>query len=467
MAPPPSQLPPDSVPPEYLDSAILNAALDAIITIDQRGRIVSANPATETLFGYPPNELLGENVSILMPSPYREEHDSYLENYHRTRQPKIIGTGREVTARRKDGSIFPADLAVSEVKGQGLFIGIVRDITDRKEAQDARQNLGEIIEESVNEVYIFDADTLLFLQVNRGGRENLGYSMEELRSLTPIDIKPEFDRRRFERLLLPLRERTQTRLTFQSQHRRRDQSLYDVDVHLQLTTHLDRPCFVAMILDTTERRELEQEVVKAAEEERQRIAHDLHDDLGSLLTGIKLRSEGLTSQLADHDPQLETSSAQISDLVRDAITKTRSIARGLRPVGEDPEDLMGSLQALCDRTSASTTFSTTFGCPTPLPVDDPIIANHLYRIAQEAITNAVRSSGGTTISVTFKSDRDRLELKISDDGCGYDEHAQTGSGLGLHIMKYRADAMNGDLHIESSADRGTAVTCTVPYSAGS
>jgi two-component system sensor kinase FixL len=111
--------------------AILDTAIDAIITIDAHGIINSVNRATERILGYSETELVGRNVSILMPQPFASEHDRYLERYLSTREPRIIGIGREVVARRKDGTFFPVDLAVSEVVGLGLFTGILRDITQR------------------------------------------------------------------------------------------------------------------------------------------------------------------------------------------------------------------------------------------------------------------------------------------------------------------------------------------------
>jgi two-component system CheB/CheR fusion protein len=109
--------------------AILNAAADAIITIDQRGLIQSVNPAAERMFGYAAAEMVGQSVNLLMPSPYREEHDGYLERYLQTGEKHIIGTRREVEGRRKDGSVFPTDLVVSEIEHLKLFLGIHRDIT--------------------------------------------------------------------------------------------------------------------------------------------------------------------------------------------------------------------------------------------------------------------------------------------------------------------------------------------------
>jgi two-component system CheB/CheR fusion protein len=121
--------------------AVLNAPDDAIITIRHNGSIESVNPAAERMFGYSAAALIGQNVKMLMPAPYHTEHDDYLARYLRTGEKRIIGIGREVTARRSDGTLFPVDLAVSEVEQHDLFTGIIRDITVRKnlekEVQDA------------------------------------------------------------------------------------------------------------------------------------------------------------------------------------------------------------------------------------------------------------------------------------------------------------------------------------------
>jgi PAS domain S-box-containing protein len=125
--------------------AILNTASDSIITIDRNGIITGANPATERIFGYKPGELLGQNVKILMPSPHREEHDTYIKRYLETGEAHIIGLQRETVALRRDGSTFPVELAVSEIGHLGLFVGIHRDISARKQTEQAleqyRKNL--------------------------------------------------------------------------------------------------------------------------------------------------------------------------------------------------------------------------------------------------------------------------------------------------------------------------------------
>lgn len=134
--------------------AILQTAVEGIITIDERGLIESLNPAAERLFGYSSPELIGKNVNLLMPSPYREQHDGYLENYRRTGRARIIGVGREVVGQRKDGSVFPMDLSVGEVNlaGRRLFTGIVRDITVRKKQEEQLAAMAQTLAEKNKEL---------------------------------------------------------------------------------------------------------------------------------------------------------------------------------------------------------------------------------------------------------------------------------------------------------------------------
>jgi two-component system sensor kinase FixL len=122
--------------PEW--KALLDAAVDAIIVIDHRGRIETFNSAAEVIFGFDAQEVLGKNVSLLMPEPYKGEHDSYIRNYLDTGDAKIIGIGREAQARRKGGPVFPIDLSVGEIPtdGQPKFVGIVRDATKRKRTEE-------------------------------------------------------------------------------------------------------------------------------------------------------------------------------------------------------------------------------------------------------------------------------------------------------------------------------------------
>jgi two-component system, NtrC family, sensor kinase len=127
---------------EARNRAIVEAAIDGFITISEQGHIESFNPAAEQIFGYTACEVMGQNITVLMPEPYHSEHDNYLANYLKTGERKIIGIGRELVGRRKDGTTFPMRLAVSEVRlgDRRMFIGLTRDITEQKQAMEREKN---------------------------------------------------------------------------------------------------------------------------------------------------------------------------------------------------------------------------------------------------------------------------------------------------------------------------------------
>jgi PAS domain S-box-containing protein len=167
--------------------AILHTAVEGIVTIDERGVIESMNPAAEQTFRWKANEVIGKNVSVLMPSPYKEQHDDYIANYLRTGHAKIIGIGREVVGQRKDGSLFPMDLAVSEVRlaKQRLFTGFVRDITERKRAEEKLASLAQSLAEKNKEletiVYVASHDLRSPLVNIQGFSKELTASCDKLR----------------------------------------------------------------------------------------------------------------------------------------------------------------------------------------------------------------------------------------------------------------------------------------------
>ncbi|MBP9839026.1 MAG: PAS domain S-box protein, partial [Proteobacteria bacterium] len=131
-----------------LCQSVINLITDAVIAIDHQGIITLINPATEKIFGFGAAELIGQNISILMPSPFQEQHDGYIENYHRTGEKKVIGIGRELFGQKKDGSIFPMKLTVNDltIKEHKLFIGIIRDISDKVELRELNQAKTELEE---------------------------------------------------------------------------------------------------------------------------------------------------------------------------------------------------------------------------------------------------------------------------------------------------------------------------------
>jgi len=166
--------------------AVIDTAVDGIITIDETGRIESVNPAVETMFGYGIEELVGENVSILMPEPNHSRHNDYIANFIRTGEAKIIGAGRETEARKKDGTIFPAHLSVSAFAagGRNYFSGMVRDLSAFRDAEKDRQRFADALAQMDVGVVVWDRDKKL-LFFNQAYTEKMGDIGKQLKRGTP------------------------------------------------------------------------------------------------------------------------------------------------------------------------------------------------------------------------------------------------------------------------------------------
>ncbi|CAN5509924.1 hypothetical protein BH23BAC4_BH23BAC4_14170 [soil metagenome] len=337
--------------------AVLETTVDGVITIDARGYIATFNSAAERIFGYTAEEVIGSKVEVLMPEPYHSEHDGYLRSYHETGRRQIIGIGREVTGRRKDGSTFPMDLAVSEVvlEGRVLFTGVIRDIS--------------------------------------------------------------------------------------------------------------------------ERRHLERELLRIQNDERVRIGQDLHDGLGQMLTGTGLIARGLARKLRAAGDEAADDIDEIAQLIHEADQHARSLARGLVPVDLEQDGLPAALARLCRQAEQL------FGISCNLEIIGPAESvarslpepTHLYRIAQESISNAVRHGRASRVDVALAAGVERIRLRVEDDGVGIGAVVVAGGpdlpapvqpednrGMGVRIMHFRARILGGALEMRPGVDGGTVVTCTVP-----
>jgi len=165
--------------------AIIENAIDGIITIDERGRIESINPAACNLFQYEPEEVIGKNVNCLMPPPDKERHDEYINRYQRTGVPHIIGTGREVKGLKKDGSVFPFRLGVSEVQysGRKIYNGFIHDLSREKEAEEKLKEYAAQLEDQVSERTQSLRKTVLELEL---AKEEVSQSLEKEKELSHL-----------------------------------------------------------------------------------------------------------------------------------------------------------------------------------------------------------------------------------------------------------------------------------------
>jgi PAS domain S-box-containing protein len=244
---------------DALYRAVVDTAVDGIIVIDRKGLILSVNKAAEALFGYAAAEVAGRNVSMLMPEPYRSAHDGYLENYLRTGERKIIGIGREVIGRRKDGSTFPMDLSVGEATQQtgSIFVGIIRDISARKLLEERFQR---VVEAAPNAMVMIDAAGRIEM-VNAQAERYFGYSRAELLGQPVEMLVPERFRARHPALRTSFFAAPRSRPMGVGRDLyglRKDGSEFPVEIGLNPIETEEGTMVLSSIVDITERKRLEE-----------------------------------------------------------------------------------------------------------------------------------------------------------------------------------------------------------------
>lgn len=213
--------------------------------------------------------------------------------------------------------------------------------------------------------------------------------------------------------------------------------------------------------DITERMRLEKEILEISDRERQRIGGDLHDGLCQQLTGIELMSQLLAQKLAARSRRAAEQADEIARHVREAISQTRLLARGLSPVPLESEGLMSALGELAGRTEKMFRVQCRFICSERVVVRDQAAATHLFRIAQEAVSNGIKHGSAKNLAIELHSFSNHITLAVADDGTGFPPVPGT-SGMGLRIMRYRAGVIGGTLSIQPNSPRGTIVSCSVP-----
>ncbi|HHO77362.1 MAG TPA: PAS domain-containing sensor histidine kinase [Deltaproteobacteria bacterium] len=215
---------------------------------------------------------------------------------------------------------------------------------------------------------------------------------------------------------------------------------------------------IASMLDITERKQLEKEILRISERERQKIGQELHDDLGQHLIGIEVMTKVLKKTLEDKSLKEADYAGEINALVKEAITKTRRLARGLCPVHLVSNGLSFALKELAKSTADIFGISCTFTCPEPVPIQDNSRATNLYYIAKESVHNAIEHGKATQITIDMNNVDGSVSMNIQDNGIGM-EHDRDYTGLGLKTMNHRAKMIGASLIIEESRSGGTLVSC--------
>lgn len=217
---------------------------------------------------------------------------------------------------------------------------------------------------------------------------------------------------------------------------------------------------LAVVRDVTDRETLEKEVAESSNRVQTRIGQDIHDGLGQHLTGITFLSRALEKNLAAKKMPEAAEAAEISKLVIEALSQTRNLARGLFPVEVESTRLCQSLRELANTAEQLFHIACAVECDNNLIVDNKNASTHLFRLAQEAINNAVKHGKAHRVGILLGTAGDKAVLRITDDGVGFPPEGSRRTGLGLRIMTYRAQKVGGTLDIQPGQHGGTVVSCT-------
>ena len=322
-----------------------------------------------------------------------------------------------------------------------------------KELCNSEEKYHGIIETSPDLIFILERKTGKIIDINRSVCKFLGYSKDEIVGTVSGDrvVSAQRDSYRIELENLIKNER------FSGEYdiRKKDGSILKIEARGAVFGDYA----FAIGRDITERRQLEKEILEIEDKERQRIGQDLHDDFGQLLSALSFKCLALKLELENKPCQEADDAKEITAIVDDAKERVRLMSRGLMPVEIDRQGLMTALEELSEKTVSIFDTSCVFKCDNPVQISDETVNLHLYRIAQESITNAIKHGKSGNIEISLDKDYDKIIMKVKDDGSGIPDNYNQTNGTGIRIMNYRANLINAQLDIRSDNHKGTTVTC--------
>lgn len=449
----------------------LDYITDGIVVFDAQMNYLYLNRRAGELLGRDPEDLRGKNYWKEYPEAAGSTFDKAYQTALKTRQFMRLEDYYAPFDRWFENRIYPTE--------DGLLI-LFTEITEQKKAELALKNALQrnnlILETTLDGYLLFDTDGRI-LEANPAYCQMSGYSHDELLQMNVRDIQtetpPEEFPARIERLLAVKGGRIHSR------HRTKDGRIIDLDVSLSIISAEKGPLIAAFMRDIT--RQIEQEkaikedqallraltarLSAAQEEERRRLARELHDQIGQNLTAIHLLLETSQASLPPESPVAATL-AKISQLVTDTSNRVRGVMTALRPPVLDDYGLLSALHWYAEEFSSRNGITVQVD-GTPLdPRPTAEVELHLFRIVQEALNNVIKHARATQIQINLFEEADRIRLTITDNGQGFKPHIpaapQGAKGWGLVSMRERAEILGGQLTIQSEPGKGTSIQIEMP-----
>jgi hypothetical protein len=467
---------------------IVESATDAIVTVDQQQRIVQFNAAAEKAFRWPRAAVLGQPLDTLIPPRFRASHANHVRHFGET-STTSRGMGAQTVLRglRADGVEFPIEASISQhtESGNKLFTVILRDVTERTRAEEmlsrSEARLRGILDSAMDAIITVDERQHIVL-FNKAAEEVFRCSREQAVGCPLTDFIPQRYRdshdglvRRFGESGGASRRMGHARVVMGL---RRDGEEFPIEASISTTVEHGQHFYTVILRDVTQRaraetalreskeeiRELALAASTAREQEKSRIARELHDELGQALTALKIDLSWLREHVAGREPAVRDKLGAMQVLVDGTVAASRRISADLRPLVLD--DL--GLAAGADWLVHNFTNRTGIACElviahhADLDLRDPH-ATTIFRVLQESLTNIAKHSAATQVEVILERQGEDIVLTVDDNGNGFDaeETVRPGS-FGLVGLRERAALLDGRVKIESAPGRGAHIEMRLP-----
>lgn len=431
---------------------------------DDEENIVAWNRECEAVSGYPAERIVGNPQAMKMLYPDEAQQSCVLDDWSST-GPDFRNRESTMTTSTGQRRLVEWSRTSRRVPIAGWSAwGIGVDVTDRQRAEEQRRR------SEAKSRALLDAIPDVMLQIDGKFRCTDFKSSKSAGPLILVnevigrqltEIFPEEVARRLQESVQ--KARTSDEVEGFEFKRLQGSATRAYEVRIARTNAGD---FLCIFRDVTDRARLQKEILEISGREQRRIGQDLHDGLGQLLTAIAFLAHALQQRLEESAGDEAESAEQIVKLVYDAIAKTRSIARGLCPIHVEENGLISALQDLAADVETLYGIRCDFECPIDLSIEDTMVATHLYRIAQEAVTNALRHGDAKHVRLLLNGENGHCVLTVTDDGIGVPCEKGERKGLGFSIMNYRATMIGGTLEVCQGPNGGTVVRCPFPRTAG-
>lgn len=468
---------------------VIDAAFEAIVTVDEQGRIVMINPAAQRMFGCTAAEVLGSDLSRFIPARWRDAHARHVREFDASGAVELPMSRRPaITGLRANGEEFPAEASVSRLDVVGefgprrYFTVLLRDLGETRSLQaelDAlRRALLAIFEQAPVAIWIIEGERIVFANracaglFGAGERESIvGRSIDSLLSASShAAVREQVAQALAGRVPVPVVGGRIERL---------DGAQRQVEIATAALPDHSRAAVQMVITDMTERarrdadlersrsdlRRLSASLVDAREEERRRIARELHDELGQRLTALKMELSSLALQTPAGAGGERI--ASMLDMVDETVASVRRISTELRPLMLDDLGLNAAIEWLARESARRTGIDVTLRLGEVEPPVGAAAAIALYRIVQEALTNVVRHARATRVRIDLRRQADELVLTVQDNGVGLSAQAMHREGShGLMGIRERAYMLGGQFEVGASPGGGGCLTVRLPCAAG-